>query len=35
MPDPGNIDQIKEPYIKAEIIAPDKYIGNIMKLCIS
>ena len=35
MPDPGNIDQIKEPYIKAEVIAPDKYIGNIMKLCIS
>ena len=35
MPDPGNIEQIKEPYIKAEIIAPDKYIGNIMKLCIS
>ena len=35
MPDPGNIDQIKEPYIKAEIIAPDKYIGNIMKLCVS
>jgi len=35
MPDPGNIDKIKEPYIKAEIIAPDKYIGNIMKLCVS
>ncbi len=35
MPDPGNIDQINEPYIKAEIIAPDKYIGNIMKLCVS
>ena len=35
MPDPGNIDQIKEPYIKAELIAPDKYIGNIMKLCVS
>ena len=35
MPDSGNIEIIKEPYIKAEIIAPDKYIGNIMKLCIS
>ena len=35
MPDSGNIEIIKEPYIKAEIISPDKYIGNIMKLCIS
>ena len=29
MPNPGDIDTIKEPYIKAEIISPDKYIGNI------
>jgi GTP-binding protein LepA len=35
MPDAGTIEQINEPYIKAEIIAPDKYIGNIMKLCVS
>jgi len=35
IPDPGNIEEIKEPYIKAEIISPDKYIGNIMKLCVS
>ena len=35
IPDPGNIEKIKEPYIKAEIISPDKYIGNIMKLCVS
>ena len=35
MPDAGNIESIMEPYIKAEIIAPDQYIGNIMKLCIS
>ena len=35
MPNPADIDVIKEPYIKAEIISPDKYIGNIMKLCIN
>ena len=35
MPDSGNIESIMEPYIKAEIISPDTYIGNIMKLCIS
>ena len=35
MPNPINIDIIKEPYIRAEIISPDKYIGNIMKLCIN
>ena len=35
MPDSGNIESIMEPYIKAEIITPDTYIGNIMKLCIS
>jgi|TARA_B110000495_G_C23039500_1_gene622414 GTP-binding protein LepA len=34
MPNPGNIDFIEEPYIRAEIITPDEFIGNIMKLCI-
>ena len=32
MPPLGNIDHIKEPYIKAEIITPTDYMGNIMKL---
>mgnify|MGYP001315720980 FL=1 len=35
MPVAGDIDSIFEPYIKAEIISPDEYIGNIMKLCSS
>ena len=35
MPVAGDIESIFEPYIKAEIIAPDEYIGNIMKLCTS
>ncbi|MDR3135016.1 MAG: translation elongation factor 4, partial [Deltaproteobacteria bacterium] len=31
-PDPAFIDQSLEPYIKASILAPDRYIGVIMKL---
>ena len=33
MPHQTAIDTIYEPYIKAEIIAPKEYIGNIMNLC--
>ncbi|MFP4527932.1 MAG: translation elongation factor 4 [Candidatus Kapaibacterium sp.] len=33
LPDPGRIKEIQEPYIKAQTITPDEYIGNIMKLC--
>ncbi len=33
LPPIGNIDFIEEPYIKAQTIAPDEYIGGIMKLC--
>ncbi|MCA1802254.1 MAG: translation elongation factor 4 [Rhodothermaceae bacterium] len=33
MPDAGDIDQVLEPYIKAQFIAPVEYIGTIMKLC--
>ena len=30
----GNVlDHIREPYVKAEIITPTDYIGNLMKLC--
>lgn len=32
MPEAGNIDCIKEPYISAQILTPSDYIGNIMKL---
>ncbi len=35
VPDLGNIDTILEPYIKAEIITPPDYQGNIMKLCMA
>ena len=33
MPDPGTIDQIKEPFIRAQIITKPEFIGAIMKLC--
>ncbi len=33
MPPVGVIQEIYEPYIRAQIIAPSEYIGAIMKLC--
>ncbi len=32
MPNAGLIERIEEPYIKAQIITPTEFIGNIMKL---
>jgi GTP-binding protein LepA len=33
MPSPGRISEIREPYIKAQIITPSEYIGALMQLC--
>jgi GTP-binding protein LepA len=33
MPPTGVIDEIHEPYVKAEIITPSEYIGALMQLC--
>jgi len=33
MPDPVRIDHMEEPWIKATIMAPDDYLGGILKLC--
>ncbi len=33
-PDPGAIDQALEPFIRASIIIPDRYMGAVMKLCL-
>ena len=33
MPDRVNINNIKEPYVKANIFVPSEYIGPIMDLC--
>jgi GTP-binding protein LepA len=34
LPDPGRIDYIEEPYIKAAIITKSEFIGSVMTLCI-
>ncbi|MEW5420325.1 translation elongation factor 4 [Amorphus sp. 3PC139-8] len=33
MPDPVKIAEIHEPWIRATILTPDEYLGNILKLC--
>jgi GTP-binding protein LepA len=33
MPPLGQIEKVDEPFIRAQIIAPTEYVGNIMKLC--
>ena len=33
MPDPGHIEEIREPYIRATIIAPKEHVGAVMELC--
>jgi len=33
MPDASKIDHIEEPYVKAEIMTNDAYIGAVMELC--
>ncbi|WP_108501535.1 translation elongation factor 4 [Paracoccus indicus] len=33
MPDPSIIDHITEPRIKATIMVPDEYLGDVLKLC--
>ncbi len=33
MPDPTQILSIEEPWIKATIITPDKYLGSVIKIC--
>ncbi len=33
MPDPTQIKEIEEPWIKATILTPDEYLGSILKLC--
>ncbi len=34
-PDPSQIEATEEPYIKAQIITPTTYIGNLITLCIN
>jgi GTP-binding protein LepA len=32
-PEPTRIDHVEEPWIKATILVPDEYLGNVLKLC--
>src|SRR5256885_3881000 len=33
MPDPGTVAEIREPFIRASVIAPKEFVGPIMELC--
>jgi len=33
-PDPAGIERTQEPFIRASIIIPDRYMGTVMKLCL-
>ncbi len=33
LPDPAEIDHIEEPIVKADIMIPKDYVGNIMEIC--
>jgi GTP-binding protein LepA len=33
MPDRTKVDRIEEPYVRARIVCPSDYIGNVQKLC--
>lgn len=32
-PDPSTIDSASEPYIRAQILTPEEYVGSVMELC--
>src|SRR5690606_39749353 len=33
LPDRGRIERIEEPYVRARIVCPAEFIGNVQKLC--
>src|SRR6266480_3161224 len=33
MPDPGAIAEIREPFVRASVIAPKEFVGAVMELC--
>jgi GTP-binding protein LepA len=33
LPDPSEIEEIREPWVRTEIMTPEQYIGDLMKLC--
>ncbi|TWT81192.1 Elongation factor 4 [Planctomycetes bacterium CA13] len=33
VPDPGDIEEFRQPIVRCNIIVPDEYIGSVIKLC--
>jgi GTP-binding protein LepA len=33
LPDPSQIEEINEPWVRVEILTPDRYMGDLMNLC--
>ncbi|WP_368652132.1 translation elongation factor 4 [Ornithinibacillus sp. 4-3] len=33
MPPPQNIEEIREPFVKASIMVPNEYVGSVMEIC--
>ncbi|PIE43285.1 MAG: elongation factor 4 [Gammaproteobacteria bacterium] len=34
MPEPGSIDEMREPIVEANILVPQDYLGNVISLCV-
>jgi len=32
-PEPGSIERAEEPFIKASVMMPERYLGQVMELC--
>lgn len=33
LPEPGSIDEVREPIVLARVLMPNEYVGNVMQLC--
>ena len=34
LPDPGMVDEMREPIVEANILVPQEYLGNVISLCV-
>ncbi|MGD9602132.1 MAG: translation elongation factor 4 [Gammaproteobacteria bacterium] len=34
LPDPGQVAEIREPFIQADLLTPQEYLGNVISLCV-
>lgn len=34
LPDPGSVEEMREPLVQANILVPSEYLGNVINLCI-